>query len=215
MRLGGELNGLILRFNQRVPSGPWLERVETLARPILANRARKEIQYTFTILDSEAVNAFSHPGGYVYLSRGLFSFLGEDEDAALQFVLRHEIAHVDRRHMIQCLGDPGLQKGDMGNLEIVYFLILPMGYLDNQEYAADAWAYQQLTRLDRSRYDALKFLRKLKGYAQAHEFSDGRAQYKPSAGSSPVENHLRAHTAAWKRLNHLEGLMSSAATTSK
>ena len=87
MRLGGELNGLILRFNQRVPSGPWLERVETLARPILANRARKEIQYTFTILDSEAVNAFSHLGGYVYLSRGLFSFLGEDEDAALQFVL--------------------------------------------------------------------------------------------------------------------------------
>ena len=88
MRLGGEANGLNPRFNQRVPSGPWLERVETLARPILANRARKEIQYTFTTPSiPEAAgffNAFSHPGGYVYLSRGLFSFLGEDEDAALQ-----------------------------------------------------------------------------------------------------------------------------------
>jgi Peptidase family M48 len=215
MRLGGQLHDMILQFNQRVQSGPWLERVEALAKPILANRARKEIEYTFTILDSEVVNAFSHPGGYIYLSRGFFSFLGEDEDAALQFVLAHEIAHVDIRHMIQCLRYPSIQNAEMGTLAAIYFLILPLGYLDNQEYAADTWAYQQLRRLDQSRYDALKFLRKLKGYAQAHEFYDGRAPYKPGAGTSPVENHLRAHTPAWKRLNHLEEFIDQASTKPK
>jgi len=215
MRLGAELNSLIMHFNQRVQGGSSLERVETAAKPILANRSRKDIDYTFTIINSDAVNAFSHPGGYVYVSRGLFLFLGDDEDAALQFVLAHEIAHVDLRHAIQCLQDPDLKTMNMGTLQQVYALILPLGYLDSQEYAADRWAYQQLIRLDRTRYEALKFLRKLKGYAEAHEFNDGRAPYQPGPRSSPIDNHYRAHTAVWRRLNELEAATAPASPKPK
>jgi hypothetical protein len=215
MRLGADLHGLIMHFSPSVQSGPWLERVETAAKPILANRSRKDIEYTFTVLDSDAVNAFSHPGGYIYVSRGLFPFLGEDEDAALKFILAHEIAHIDLRHAIQCLQDPDLQQMNMGTLQVVYSLILPLGYMDKQEYAADRWAYQQLRRLDCTRYEALKFLRKLKGYAAEHGFSDGRAPYIPGRDSSPVENHLRAHTAVWRRLNELEASTDPVSTTPK
>jgi Peptidase family M48 len=215
MRLGAELNNLIMHFNRQVQGGSWLERVETAARPILANRPRKDIDYKFTILDSDAVNAFSHPGGYIYISRGLFPFLGEDEDAALQFALAHEIAHVDLRHAMQCLLDPDLQSMEKGTLQQIYGLILPVGYMDKQEYAADRWAYQQLIRLDRTRYEALKFLRKLKGYAEVHEFNDGRAPYQPGPRSSPVDNHYRGHTAVWRRLNELEAATSPASTKPK
>jgi predicted Zn-dependent protease len=215
MRLGAELNSLIMHFNRRLRGGSSLERVETAARPILVNRSRKDIEYTFTILDSDAVNAFSHPGGYIYVSRGLFPFLGQDEDAALQFALAHEIAHVDLRHAIQCLQDPDLKMMNMGTLQQVYTLILPLGYMDKQEYAADRWAYQQLIRLDHTRYEALKFLRKLKGYAEVHEFNDGRAPYQPGQGSSPVDNHYRGHTAIWRRLNELEAATSPASTKPK
>jgi predicted Zn-dependent protease len=212
MRLGAELNSLIMHFNHQVQGGSSLERVDTAARPILANRSRKEIDYTFTIIDSDAVNAFSHPGGYVYVSRGLFPFLGDDEEAALQFVLAHEIAHVDLRHAIQCLQDPELKSMNMGTLQQVYALILPLGYMDKQEYAADRWAYQQLIRLDHTRYEALKFLRKLKGYAEVHEFNDGRAPFQPGPRTSPIDNHYRAHTAVWRRLNELESATAPALT---
>jgi predicted Zn-dependent protease len=215
MRLGAELNSLIMHFNRKAQGSSSLERVEMAARPILANRSRKDMEYTFTILDSDAVNAFSHPGGYVYVSRGLFPFLGEDEDAALQFALAHEIAHVDLRHAIQCLQDPDLKAMNMGTLQQIYALILPLGYMDKQEYAADRWAYQQLIRLDHTRYEALKFLRKLKGYAEVHEFNDGRAPYQPGQGSSPVDNHYRGHTAVWRRLNELEAATNPASTKSK
>jgi hypothetical protein len=215
MRLGGDLFALITHLNPPARGGPWLERVDKLATPILERRSRKDIEYTFTILDSEAVNAFSHPGGHIYLSRGLFPFLGEDEDAALQFVLAHEIAHVDLRHAIQCLQDPGVQQVDMGTVQKLYFLILPLAYLDKQEFEADRWAYSQVMRLDNSRYDTLKFLRKLKGYAESHDFTDGRARYEPRRGSSPVENHLRAHTAAWKRLRELEAFSDAALKRSR
>ena len=216
MRLGEDLHDMIMQFNPPARSGPWLERVHAAAKAAAGkSRSRKGINYTFTILDSEAVNAFSHPGGYVYLSRGLFPFIGEDEDVLLQFILAHEIAHVDLRHMIQCLQDPGVQKIQMGTLEKVYFFILPLGYLDKQEFAADQWAYRQLIGLDHTRYEALKFLRKLKGYAEAHEFNDGRAKYEPRPGSSPVENHLRAHTAAWMRLDELESFIDQVSTKPK
>ena len=117
MRLGEALNDMIMRFNPPTPGGPWQERVYTAAKPLLSRVTRKDIKYTFTILESEEVNAFSHSGGYVYISRGLFPFMGEDEDAVLQFILAHEIAHVDLRHMIRCLQDPGVQKIQMGTLE--------------------------------------------------------------------------------------------------
>ncbi len=215
MRLGEDLHNMIMRFNPPASGGPWRERVHAAAKPLLARVSRRDVRYTFTILDSEAVNAFSHPGGYVYLSRGLFGFIGEDENVILQFILAHEIAHVDLHHMIQCLQDPGVQKIKMGTLEKVYFFILPLGYLDKQEFAADQWAYRQLIGLDHTRYEALKFLRKLKGYAEAHEFNDGRAKYEPRPGSSPVENHLRAHTAAWMRLDDLESFIDQVLTKPK
>lgn len=214
MRLGEQLHDMIVQFNPPARNGELQERVYKAARPIVARVARKAIRYNFTILDAEEINAFSHPGGHVYLSRGMLPFIGEEE-AVLQFVLAHEIAHVDRQDMIHCLLDPGVQSIDMGTLQKVYFLILPLGYLDQQEFAADQWAYRQLIALDHTRYESLKFLRKLKNYAAEHELSEGRINYKLRPGSSPVQNHLWANTAAWRRLDELETFVNQASPKSQ
>lgn len=55
-----------------------------------------ELDFTFTVLDSEIVNAFALPGGYVYVSRGLLAYA--DDEAELAGVLAHEIGHVTARH---------------------------------------------------------------------------------------------------------------------
>ena len=55
--------------------------------------------FTFTLLDSDVVNAFALPGGYVYVTRGLLA-LANDE-AELAGVLGHEIGHVTARHTAQ------------------------------------------------------------------------------------------------------------------
>ena len=150
--LGEQLHAMIVQFNPITRDGALQERVFKAAKPLLTKVTRKQIPYSFTILDSTEINAFSHPGGHVYLSRGLLPFIGE-EDAVLQFVLAHEIAHVDHQDMIHCLQDPGVQSIDMSTLQKVYFIILPLGYLDQQEFAADQWAYRQLIGLDHTRYE--------------------------------------------------------------
>jgi predicted Zn-dependent protease len=55
--------------------------------------------FTFTVLDSDVVNAFALPGGYVYVTRGLVALA--NSEAELAGVIAHEIGHVTARHTAQ------------------------------------------------------------------------------------------------------------------
>ena len=78
-QLGEQLNSLILQLNPEDP-GPGLRRVTEAAQPLLKLVDPKEREYQFFVLNSEVANAFSHPGGYVYVSRKLLDMIPEDED---------------------------------------------------------------------------------------------------------------------------------------
>ncbi len=82
--------------------------VDNVAQDVLANsdmrgegvaKIYRETEFTFRVLDSPVVNAFALPGGYVYVTRGLLSNLGNE--AQLAVVLGHEIGHVAARHASQ------------------------------------------------------------------------------------------------------------------
>ncbi|MEO8033678.1 MAG: M48 family metalloprotease [Acidobacteriota bacterium] len=60
----------------------------------LANRP-----FQFYIVDDPAVNAFSIPGGHVYINRGLIA--QADKADMLAGVMAHEISHVVARHVIK------------------------------------------------------------------------------------------------------------------
>lgn len=55
--------------------------------------------FTFRVLDSDVVNAFALPGGFIYVTRGLMTHL--NNEAQLAVVIGHEIAHVAARHASQ------------------------------------------------------------------------------------------------------------------
>jgi predicted Zn-dependent protease len=58
---------------------------------------RPKLEYTYTVLDTEEVNAFATMGGYVYISRGILPYLSSE--AELAAVLGHETGHITARHM--------------------------------------------------------------------------------------------------------------------
>ena len=224
-QLGEQLNGLILRLNP-VDKGSGLRRVKETAAPLLERVSRKDIQYQFFVLNSDVPNAFSHPGGYVYVSRKLLEMIPEDEANVLEFVVGHEIAHVELRHAVTCLRDRDVRSFSEGTLQKLYFLIIPYGYPNDFEFGADAWVYERMKQLDRSEHDCLKFLRILDHYAKAHGFEDGRGKPQDLAtekrgevdgarGISPIDNHMRSHPAAYDRLNHLKALKGRALTSGK
>jgi predicted Zn-dependent protease len=62
----------------------------------IARNGQRGINYTFYIVNSDVVNAFAVPGGYVYVNRGLIE--RTRNMAELAGVLAHEIGHVEHRH---------------------------------------------------------------------------------------------------------------------
>jgi hypothetical protein len=208
-KLGAELHEVIVGLNPVASDGPWRQRLVEAAKPFLAARTRNDIRYTFEVMESNEVNAFSHPGGYVYVNRGLFDLVGEDEDYALQFAVGCEIAHVDLRHAIKCLHDPDFKVMTGGTIRKLYWLILPLGYLVtdkvNQDFEADEWTFTRMRGFGRSKRETLAFLYKLDGYATRHGFRDGRAKVRLGVESASfLDIHYRRQTAAWERLDHLK-----------
>jgi predicted Zn-dependent protease len=57
---------------------------------------RPDLPWRFGVMDSDSVNAFAAPGGYVFITRGLL--LRMRNEAELAGVLAHEIGHVLKRH---------------------------------------------------------------------------------------------------------------------
>ncbi|QRR02515.1 M48 family metalloprotease [Dyadobacter sandarakinus] len=75
---------------------------------------RPDLPYKFYIVDSDVVNAFAVPGGYVYFTRGIMAHFNNEAEFA--GVLGHEIGHITARHSArqqtsQILGQVGLMAG--------------------------------------------------------------------------------------------------------
>lgn len=68
----------------------------------VASRSNDGSRYfMFEVLDSDSINAFSAPGGYVFITRGAIAFA--DNEAELAAIIGHEIAHVEGLHMFKSL----------------------------------------------------------------------------------------------------------------
>jgi Zn-dependent protease with chaperone function len=69
----------------------------SLVGQTVARQSPRALSYKFGILESETINAFALPGGYIFVTRGLLANL--KSEAELGGVLAHEVAHVDGRHV--------------------------------------------------------------------------------------------------------------------
>ncbi len=73
--------------------------VQRLGEKLARASHRPNLEWKFTIVDTDDVNAFATPGGFVYISRGILPYL--KNEAELAAVLGHEIAHITARHGVQ------------------------------------------------------------------------------------------------------------------
>lgn len=68
---------------------------------LVSNIGKTDFQYKFYIIKSDAVNAFTLPGGNIFIFTGLIEFCDTPEH--LCAVLAHEIGHAEKRHVIHKL----------------------------------------------------------------------------------------------------------------
>jgi predicted Zn-dependent protease len=97
MRVGAEQNPQVVKeFGGVYPDQAVDGYVAGIGQRLALASEQPNLRWTFTVLNNDLVNAFSLPGGYVYVTRGLMA-LAENE-AELAGVMAHEIGHVTARH---------------------------------------------------------------------------------------------------------------------
>jgi predicted Zn-dependent protease len=79
----------------------WQDYLNEIGRKIVRVCDRTDITYRFTVIESDDVNAFAAPGGFIYFYTGLLREM--DTEAEMAAVLAHEISHVVARHGIKRL----------------------------------------------------------------------------------------------------------------
>jgi len=62
---------------------------------------RPALPWTFIVLDTDGVNAFAAPGGYVHITRGALALM--KSEAELAGVLGHEIIHITEKHTVRAI----------------------------------------------------------------------------------------------------------------
>src|SRR5687767_10358513 len=73
--------------------------VNTLGKEIARKTNRAALDWRFHVVNSDAVNAFAVPGGFIYVNRGLIERTTQLNQLA--GVLGHEIGHVAERHSVE------------------------------------------------------------------------------------------------------------------
>jgi len=70
--------------------------LQEVGRRVAAASRRPKLDYQFRLVDNASVNAFSLPGGFVYVDRGLLDFVATESELA--GVIAHEVGHVAAYH---------------------------------------------------------------------------------------------------------------------
>ena len=92
---------IVVRYGGIWRDEPATVRVNMIGRVLAQFATRQDLNWRFGLLNSDVINAFSAPGGRIFITRGLYELpLSDDELAG---VLAHEIIHIDQRHAIDII----------------------------------------------------------------------------------------------------------------
>lgn len=163
----------------------------------------KGMNYYFRILKKEGPNAFSIPGGYVYVTLDLFDYIQSDDEIA--GILAHEIAHIIHNHALKqtrdntkytlltvlavlLTGEPDV--GVLGKLTTITFL---NQYSREYEEEADLTAIDLLIKTGYNPVGFLTFLERL--YA--------REMFRPEINLGIFQTHPETEA----RINYVKDML--------
>ena len=100
-QIGGEYAAVLVGAAPLLANAEVELYVNRVGRWLSLHSERPGLNWLFGVLDTDNVNAFSTPGGYVFVTRGLIARL--KNEAELAGVLAHEVAHVVRKHHLNAM----------------------------------------------------------------------------------------------------------------
>lgn len=151
---------------------------ETHVKVTWGDKRLNPFNYTFQVIQGDDVNAFSLPGGYIFVYEGLLKFVESDDELA--GVMAHEVAHASLRHiatlnreqsklqlitlpliLASILSGGGEASMGLANLSQLVGLAKTSGWSVSAEEAADYAGFQYLLKTKYQPVGILTFMERL------------------------------------------------------
>jgi predicted Zn-dependent protease len=160
--IGRQIAGNLLGAAPLVKDDKLQKYVNRIGRWVATQSERPDLPWHFGVIQSEDVNAFAAPGGYIFITLGLYRTFQSEADLA--GVLGHEVGHVIRQHHLKILqqskwveaGSKAISKQVGGNDKVQQIIgsgaeIVARGLDKDAEFEADRIGVVLATRAG---YDA-------------------------------------------------------------
>ncbi len=171
--------------------------------------------YRFQIQDSDEINAFAAPGGFIFVTTGLIRCC-KDEDA-LAAVLAHEIGHIQAQHGLQAIKNSrvtdaittiGLEgarqfgSAELSSLTDIFSdsisdianTLIVSGYSRTQEKEADLAAATLLERVGYNPQGLIHMLEQMEGLIKPNTLDFAKTHPSPKDRIAALEPTLGAYT---------------------
>lgn len=203
----GESVSLAVTNDYGVTKNEQLAQYVVLVGQTVASRtARADQTWVFGVLDTQTVNAFSGPGGYVWVTQGAIDQMQDESELAC--VLAHEIGHVVKKHGLQAAQQAGFADAAVtaiqssnnlnefnGLSDKVVDIIVKQGFTQPQEFEADAEGVKYASAAGYDPNGLLHFLQRIRQKQQ-----------------SGVPNLLSTHPGLDERIRRISNQISAAGT---
>ena len=215
IKIGDELAQRIAG-ETRAPSSPQEQAMQAYVAEVGARvvvHTQRQLPYRFHYLpEAYLVNAFSLPGGHVYIGAGLIQLMDSEDELAA--VLGHEVEHIDRYHCVERYQVEArarrMRLGVVGDLVQLPLEIFQAGYTKDQELEAD----REGTRLAvEAGYSPLGAIQVFEAYQRLRQQEESQARSPQEEAArmtlETLSGYFRSHPLEADRIEQIHRLIAS------
>jgi len=179
---------------------------------IVASHAHRHLPYAFHLVPHHSlINAFSLPGGHVYVGEGLLDLMSSEDQLA--FILGHEIEHIDHYHCAERVQVEArlrnLKLGIVGALVQIPLEVWEAGYSKDEELEADREGLRLAVLGGYSPYGAVSLFEKFNElHAEYMIHAKSPEQELSQLAIQSLEGYFRSHPVTSERLSQVERLIA-------
>ena len=153
--------------------------ISILGEGVAVQIGRPELTYYFAVLETDEINAYACPGGYIFVTKGAIKAM--TNEAQMVGVIAHEITHVNERHVVKQLkikgkdksvtsGLAGIVGGGTATARIAlerlskkaFQILFEEGLAKEDEFESDTHAVEMLITLNYDWVSYREYIQKLK-----------------------------------------------------
>ena len=209
IQIGNQIAAPYFIHAAHLPADPQMEHYVSQVGATLASHAHRKLPYRFHYLaDPNYINAFSLPGGDVFIGEGLVRLMhSEDELAA---VLGHEIEHIDHYHCAERAQiEARLRHLPLGQLASLPIQLFEIGYSKEQELEADREGTRLAALAGYSPYGTVSLLEHLEGlhHRQIRKPKTPQGELSEVALAT-ITGYFESHPPAAERIAQIQRLIA-------